>query len=42
MPTDRRFRRKLALLASLTTATCWALGWGCLQEILASIGATFF
>jgi hypothetical protein len=38
----RRIRRKLALLAALTTATCWATPLGCLEVFLASMGATLF
>ena len=35
-------QRKLILLATLTTGTCWIAGFGCIEAILASIGATFF
>ena len=35
-------RRKLICLAALTTGTCWVAGFGCIEAILASIGATFF
>ncbi len=37
-----RFAKKFACLAAFTTATCWAFGLQCLQEVFASIGATFF
>lgn len=36
----RRFR--LSTLAVLSLGCCHALGFGCLQEILAIIGASFF
>lgn len=35
-------RRKLLWLAALATATCFAFGPGCLQAVLATIGASFF
>jgi hypothetical protein len=35
-------RRKMIQMAVLTCGTCAALGLGCIQAILASIGATFF
>jgi hypothetical protein len=33
---------KRCLLAALTVGTCYTLGAGCIQAILASIGVTFF
>ncbi len=38
----RLSRRKIAIFAALTTATTFAFGMGCLEAVLASIGATFF
>ena len=38
----KNHKRKLCLLAALSTATCFAFGAGCIQAVLASIGATFF
>jgi len=38
----RRHARKWKLLATLTTGLAYASGFGCLREIFASIGATFF
>ncbi len=35
-------RRKAAILAALTTATCWQVNLGCIQAVLASLAATFF
>lgn len=34
--------RRFAILAALATGTCWQFGAGCVQTILATIGATFF
>lgn len=34
--------RKFATLAALTTATCFSFGAGCIQAVLASVGATLF
>jgi len=39
---NKRARRKLCALAALSTATCFAFGVGCIEAVLASIGATFF
>lgn len=38
----RRIRRKQAALAALVMGMCPQLGLGCLQQILAIIGVTFF
>jgi len=38
----RRYARKWKLLAALSIGLCPAFGLGCLQQIFASIGATFF
>lgn len=38
----RRHARKWKLLAALTTGLTCASGLGCIQQIFASIGATFF
>jgi hypothetical protein len=38
----RRHARKWKLLAALTTGLAYASGLGCIQQVLASIGATFF
>ncbi len=35
-------RRRMATLAALTTGTCLQFGSGCIQTVLATIGATFF
>ncbi len=39
---SRRFLRKFACLAAFTTGTCWAFGIQCIQDVLASLGITFF
>lgn len=36
----RSRRRKILALAALTTATCWQ--FGCIQTVMAIIGASFF
>lgn len=39
----RRARRWLSMLAVVSVATCYAfLGAGCIETVLATIGATFF
>ena len=38
----RRYARKWKILATLATGLTYASGLGCIQAILASIGATFF
>lgn len=38
----RRTNRKWKILAALTTGVACASGLGCIQAVLASIGATFF
>lgn len=39
---SRHIRRKWAFLAALTTGASLAAGFGCLKDILAIAGATFF
>lgn len=42
MPSPFHRRNRFRLLAALTLGSCHAIGLGCLQDILAIIGATFF
>lgn len=37
-----RRRSRICTLAALSVGCCHALGFGCLQEIFAIIGASFF
>lgn len=39
---SRHIQRKWTLLAALTTGVAFASGFGCLKDILAIAGATFF
>ncbi len=42
MPTLFHRRNRFRLLAGLTLGCCHAIGLGCLQDIFAIIGASFF